>query len=221
MDVFHLLVATLIGAAPIVCGTPVESTAGGYGSYGGGPAPSERVTRDGAALSVDTTLGDRQFTTILSRYDASTLALLSVKMHASCCGSEWSASVTKNADDTYDIETQELMEGNDVLRKSRPHLHVQPHVPITVGGYFFVPFLQHAARASQIARIDLDSAQVQYLTIEPVASPDFPDGVPHADRAERITDGRSTTLLWFNPCTFTLDAYGQPNSVATVRHALI
>lgn len=217
---FHPFFVALVVAASVTCGTAVESSAGGYG-YGPGPAPFENVSISNGVITVDSALGDRQFTTILSRYDAKDMTLLSADMHASCCGSSWSASVRRGADGTYDVETEGSTFADDVIKTSRPHLHIDSQIPVVIGGLFFAPFLQHATHASRLARIDLDSAQVRYLTIEPAPAVAVPSGVPNVDRVELTRDGDVTTVMWFNPCTFTLDAFGTLDGVSVVRRALI
>lgn len=216
------LALLLLAAAP--CGVNVvSSSAGTYGAAGmGGPAIEETVTQDGDVLTVAQGLGDRMFTTITSRYDAKTLTLLSASRHASCCGSYWESSVTRNADGSYDIESVMSMpspDNKDVLKESRPHFEPFGNAPLLVGGYFFVPWIYHVRKTTQLAYITFDPLRVQYIGIEPAGNTP-PEGVPARDKALRVDSmpGRQT-ILWYEPCTFALDAYQLNGGRLIIRDA--
>lgn len=218
------LLATALLAATGPCGTAVGSSAGAYG-LGPGPLPNESVTSDGKVLTVYQTLGDRMFTQITSVYDPETLTLMSSERRASCCLTTWHSTIARNADGTYDIESRTVApspDGKDERRGSSPHLQLQNDYPIIVGGFFFVPWIRHVTKTSEIVRIDVDPLRVQYLAVRDVSPSPYPEGVSAHDKALLVTASPGqATRLWYDPCTFMLDAYGVNNSSAVVRSTLL
>lgn len=222
-----LFAILLIGAAH--CGTAAGSSAGSYDYPGAaGPAPTENVTSDGKIVTVSQALGDRMFTTNTSTYDSKTFALLSSKQHASCCGSYWNSTVTRNTDGTYDVEA-ELMSAApvgkppDVYKESRPHWNLQGDTPIIAGGLFFVPFLYHMTHAFTIAHLSFSPVKIDFLSVRETPAAPYPDHVPAHDKALLLTTtpNEPAITIWYDPCTFTLDAYGSRNGRVTVRSALL
>lgn len=219
-----LLALALLGAT-LRCGTVTASSSNAYGLAEGAPSPSESIASDGKVITVDTTLGDRMFTVITSQYDAATLTLLSADRHASCCGSSWRSSIARSADGSYDVESQTLLpsqDGKDALNENRPHFEPDANRPIVVGGLFFVPWLHHATNAPEMVQIAFDPLRTNYLSISDAAAAPYPEDVPTHDKALTvISTANQTTTLWYDPCTFTLDAYGTRNGSIVVRRALI
>lgn len=218
------LLATALLAAAGPCETAVGSSGGAYG-LGPGPFPSEWVTSGGKELTVYQTLGDRMFTQITSRYDSATLKLMSSERRASCCLTTWLVTVARNADGTYVIESRTVAPstgGNEERRESSSRLRLRNDDPIIVGGFFLVPWIRHVTKTSEIARIDVDPLRVQYLAVRDVLPSPYPDGVSVHDKALLVTAARDqATLLWYDPCTFTLDAYGANSNSAVVRSTLM
>lgn len=222
MKALYPLVALILLAATPPCGTATGSSAGLYG-FGPAPPSHEDVTYDGKVLTVHQSLGDRMLTGIDSAYDASTLTLLSSESHASCCGTYWHSTITRNPDgSSYDLESETTMpapNGDDVYKESRPRWPSPRHAPIIVGGWFFVPWLRHATHASSIVRIAFDPLRVQTLNVSDAIHAPRPYGVPSQDKALLVAAVDQTTTLWYDPCTFTLDAYVVNGSVI-LRRAL-
>lgn len=219
---YPLLALLLIGAAG-PCGTAVRSSAGSYGYLGGfGPMPAESVASDGNVLTVDQALGDRMFTVITSTYDAKTLRLLSSKRHASCCGSYWNSTVTRNADGTYDVEAQTAA-GEDVYTESRPHMLAGQNEPVNIGGFFFLPFMYHVTHAADVLNLSFSPIQTDDLSIRETAAAPYPDNVPPHDKALVATSmlTQRSTILWYDPCTFALDAYGTRGGRIMVRTGVL
>ena len=217
------LLALLVIGATGPCGTAVRSSAGSYGYLGGGgPPPTESVTTDGNVLTVDQALGDRMFTVITSTYDAKTLTLLSSKRHASCCGGYWESTATRNADGTYDVEARSGA-GEDVYRESRPHMRVAGTEPVNIGGFFFLPFMYHVTHAADILQIGFSPIQADDLRIGETAASPYPDNVPTHDKALVVSSAvtQRSTILWYDPCTFALDAYGTRGGRVMVRTAAL
>ncbi|HET9097658.1 MAG TPA: hypothetical protein VFN37_13440 [Candidatus Baltobacteraceae bacterium] len=224
MKALYPLLALLLMGATGPCGTAVRSSAGSYGYLGGGfgPAPSENVTSDGNVVTVDQAMGDRMFTVITTRYDAKTLTLLSSKLRASCCGSYWNSSVTRNADGSYDVEAQ-MTSGEDVYKESRTRMHVAANEPINIGGLFFLPFMYHATQAAEILQVDFSPIMTGYLRVQQTAAAPYPANVPAHDKALIVTSMRTrrSAILWYDPCTFALDAYGTRDGRVEVRTAVL
>lgn len=222
MKVLILLLSVVLAAASPRCGTPAASSAGDYG-FGQGPPPGETVTVDGSVLTVTETFGDRMFTQIVTRYDAATLMLISAERTASCCMTFWHSSISRNADGSYDLESVTNLpssQNDDVFKESRPHFRVLGNAPIIVGGLFFIPWIYHVTHASEVARIDFNPLHVEYLSISGTSPSPYPEDVPNSDKALKVSASGQQTTLWYDPCTFTLDAY-QSNGYALVRHALL
>ncbi len=213
------LALILLAVSP-PCGTPAASSAGEYGFNE--PAPSEVVTVNRNVITVDQALGDRMFTTIETRYEVRTLTLLASKRHADCCGMYWDSSITRNADGSYDLEAQIVPgpHGNAVYKESKPHFHPRDNAPIIVGGFFFTPWIYHVTHAEHVARVLFDPLRVEYFVISATQPSPYPDNVPTRDKALRISAGNQQTILWYDPCTFALDAFGGYGGAA-VRRALL
>ena len=219
------LALTLLGAsAP--CGTSPIS-AGSYGYLGdGGPAPAEWVTVDRGALTAHQVVGDRMFTDITATYDAKTLALTSLRRHASCCGSYWQSSVSRNADGTYDVEAQMSSPSpktDDLYKESRPHMFVAAGTFINTGGFFLVPWAYHVMQLSQILELSFSPLRTDYLSVSQTPAAPYPDNVPTRDKALELNQAvpRQSITLWYDPCTFTLDAYGSRENLVWVRTAVL
>lgn len=212
--------ALILLAVSAPCGTPAASSAGEYGFNE--PAPSEAVTVSGNVITVGQALGDRMFTSIESRYDARTLTLLSSKRRADCCGMYWNSTVTRNADGSYDIEAQAVPGPHDseAYKESISHFRAQENAPIIAGSFFFIPWIYHVTHAAHVARVMFDPLRVEYLAISATSPSPFPDSVPTHDKALRISAGNQQTILWYDPCTFALDAFGGYDG-AVVRRALL
>lgn len=220
-----LLALTLLGAtAP--CGT-APASAGTYGYLGyGGPPPVESVVSDAREITVSQGLGDRMFTQIVATYERKTLTLLSLKRHASCCGSYWEATLLRNSDGTYAVEAQMTWpspNGQDIYKESRAHMYVPPDAIINSGGFFFIPWIYAKKHASEVLELSFSPLRTDLFAITQTPAAPFPENVPVRDKALLLkpTAGGSAITLWYDPCTFTLDAYGSPDSVVHVRTGLL
>ena len=158
---------------------------------------------------------DRSFTTTLSRYDAKTLALRSASQHASCCGDDWTSNLTRNGDGSYTAAsshrafTPRQNEGRAAIK--REWLNPRNAI-IVVNALGLVPWIYHVTHPRSLESVTLPSLFNDKTTsemldvIQPVYVP-TPAGVPNSDLALRLVNKfGGTTTLWYNPCTFVLDA---------------
>ncbi|HEV3153977.1 MAG TPA: hypothetical protein VGZ02_09255 [Candidatus Baltobacteraceae bacterium] len=170
-------------------------------------------------MTVQQALGDRMFTTITAAYDAKTQALAYLKREANCCGSYWFSSVTRNADGTYDIEAQ-MTSGQGVYKESRSHFNGGTAL-INAGDFFIVPWMYHVTHIAQIVELSFSPIRTDLIRPEETAAAPFPEGVPSHDGALllRGVDNKPMGTLWYDPCTFTLDAYKLGAGTVWVRTA--
>ena len=214
------ILAVLIFAVLGPCATGPAS-AGSYGYSGQAPEPSESVTANGGRVVVHETLGDRMFTNFVSIYDAKTMTLLSSTRQASCCGSSWNASLDRSWDGTYSIKAQEFT-GDGVYEESLTHFDAGK-TPVVVGGLFLVPWLYHVTKAPQLLQINFSPIRTDLLSVSEATAEPFPESVPKSDKALEVktSDRKTVTTLWYDPCTFTLDAYGTRGGKIEIRNALL
>jgi hypothetical protein len=215
-----LLALLLLGASPACPTAPLSAGIYGYLGYVA-PPPEESVSIDAQRTTVSQALGDRMFTAITATYDAKTFALLSLHRHASCCGSAWSSDVSRNADGSYDIEAQ-MRSGPDVYKESRTHFD-PVNAEINAGGFFIIPWVYHVNHVPQIVQLTFSPIHADFFTIEKADAAPYPDDVPNGDNALvlKASDGKPAMTLWYDPCTFTLDAYGSREGVVWVRTAAL
>lgn len=225
MKGWSLLLAIGLLATHGACGDPAASSTGTFGVGAGVPLPSESVSSDGHTITVDESFGDRMFTTVTSRYDAKTFQLLSSERHASCCGAYWKSSIERNGDASYDIESKTFppsRDGKDFLLESRPHFETEANRPLIAGSLLFVPWLYHATHSNDLVRISFDPLRTDYIIIADVPGAPYPDGVPSHDKALSVTSiSDRPTTMWYDPCTFIVDAYGNRGGSVTIRTALV
>ncbi len=217
-----VLASLWLAAAP--CGTTPPIGSSEYGFSTGVPRPGITVTRNGSVLSVVEAFGDRMFTVIRSTYDATTLTLLNSDRHADCCGSAWQSTISRNPDGSYDVEAQTWglsMDNRDVLKESRPHLSVPPNERLVVGMLLLVPWIYHKTGEKEFETIDFNPLRSRIVDITEVAAAPYPSGVPARDHALRLSSWSQPAMtLWYDPCTFAVDAYGRSSDNAIIRSSL-
>lgn len=211
-----LLALALLGAYARCPTAPLSAGIYGYLGYDG-PSPVESVSVDAGRINVRQALGDRMFTALDATYDGKTLALLSMRRHASCCGSSWTSDVRRNADGTYDIEAQ-MRSGEDVYEERRTHFN-PGNAEINAGGFFIIPWVYHATHVPQIVQLSFSPIRMDFLWVENADAAPYPALVPERDKALvlKTLDHKSAITLWYDPCTFTLDGYGSRAGVVWVR----
>jgi hypothetical protein len=202
-----ILAVALIAVTP--CGTASPPVGRWTYRVADGPAPSGTIRLDGPAIVVSDFASDRAFTTTISRYDAKTLRLISVKQHASCCLTTWNASIVSDSNGAYLITTA----------SGRKHL-AGTREPIVVNAPELLPWLFHRTGAGSMVAISLpnissNGVRVGSIGISEVSNETRPTGVPRFDRALRVTaDSGGPTILWYDSCTFVVDAIVKSGSLA-------
>lgn len=220
MRTLFLLLALLLIAASPPCGAPSASSAGNYGT---GTGAREEVTSSDNVLTVDEDLGDRGLTHIVSRYDAVMLRLLSSERTAGYAGRQFVSTISRNTDGSYDLESTTVLntsQPDDVYNESRPHLKVPADTPVIIGGFFLIPWIYHTKHPSRFLEIGFDPLRADYLSVSDASPSPYPDAVPHRDKALRVSAVGPDTTLWYDPCTFALDAY-RSGGYLIVRSALL
>jgi hypothetical protein len=170
---------------------------------------------EAGAIVVSDFAADRAFTSTSSRYDATTLALLSVNQEASCCGNRWTAALTRAADGSFDADVSRMVPvpGQAMLVEKHDRVHIPPTGRITiVSAMALVPWVYHQLNPTAVETLLLPGSQTdaidsQTSIIAQADDEDRPPAVPARDRALRLAPKRgSTTVLWYDPCTFVVDA---------------
>lgn len=81
-------------------------------------------------------------------------------------------------------------------------------MPIAVRSLFLVPWIYHRTHARFIGVLSFQPIRVDSADIIATANAARPVGVPADDLALAVTERtRGTTVLWYDPCTFVVDAY--------------
>ena len=220
-----VLAVVLVAAAPC---QPVGPPTGRWTYHVPfGPLPSTSIQVNGALIVVSDFAGDRALSSTMSRYDAKALNLLSAEQHASCCGGEWSATVTRGADG-YDVVAKRFAQTAPGKRKETTS-HVRLPLtdrPVIVNAMALLPWTYHMTHARFVESISLPDASIdsigsQTLAIVDVADSATPASLPVRDRALRVTrESGDATVLWYDPCTFLVDAFESRTSLV-VRSDLI
>lgn len=211
----------MAGTAP--CGTGLPVSYAVYESQNTfGPPPSVTISSSSKLLTVTEVLGGRTSTRIVSHYDTDTAALVSSERNASCCLTYWHSSIMRNPDMTYSVasEVREPSADNkDIQSESRPRIEIPKTYTLITGGYFVLPWVRHRTHGSKIAEIEFDPLRVRYLLVRDNVLTQHPPGVPISDRALSVGAEGETTLLWYDPCTYTVDAYSLSDGKVFVRQA--
>jgi hypothetical protein len=222
-----VLVVALVAATPCRPASPPTGR-WTYNRFTGVPQPSASIKREETAIVVYDFAGDRAFTSTTSRYDAKSLDLLSADQHASCCVGEWSATVTRGADGSYDVVTKRLAQlGPGKPKETFGHVRLPPtDRPLIVNAMALLPWIYHVTHARLMESISLpnlsiDSVGSQTLGIVEAADEARPSSLPAGERALRVTrESGNATVVWYDPCTFVVDAFESPASLV-VRSDLI
>jgi hypothetical protein len=212
-----LLAIALVAASP--CATSAPS---GRWTFGprivGAPQPATSIEHAAASIVVSDFAGDRAFTSTTSRYDAVSLALLSGDRHASCCAGEWNATVTRDADGSYDVLTRQLTPGDAGTMKTisqRAHLP-RPARPLVLGATPLLPWIYQVTHARSVDMLELPGPSRTSVVAETVdlAEADgdaSPAGLAAGERGLRLTwKSKDSIVLWYDPCTFVVDAIQSP-----------
>jgi hypothetical protein len=232
LDLSRYTIGLVLGVV-LVAATPCRPASPPTGTWTytrsiGRPQPSASIKREGRAIVVHNFAADRAFTSTTSRYDAESLDLVSVVQHASCCAGEWSATVTQSADGSYDVVTKRFTQpGNGKLKETLGHVRLpRTDRPLIVNSIALLPWIYHATHARSVESVSLpdlaiDSVRTQTLGIAEVAGEARPSGLPAGERALRVTrESGDATVLWYDPCTFVVDAFKIGTSIV-VRSELI
>lgn len=193
------LAIVLIAATPCTSSPPVGRWQ--YGASAGVPVPSASIVRQGDEIVVTEFAADRAFTTTTSRYNAETFVLIAADRHASCCGSDWKATLTRNPDGSYRVDAS-----GHATAVVRPKSGT-----VVVDADALVPSM-YAAGIRTIDRIVLpgpqsDTTSIATLDLDAFAGKPVSATVPSGDRAIRMSSQSGTaTVLWFDPCTLVLHA---------------
>lgn len=178
----------------------------------------------GNIVLVDENLGDRMFTSTLTAYDLQNqLHLRSVKQSQSCCGMSRSVTVNTNVDSTYNVQTQYFFNTGtaDRAAKRRPHLAYRGDGPLLVGSIAPIPWLFVVKHSVAFSLLTFFPVAITQYRIEYAASRPSLDGLPDSDQGItiRTSTNRDSTTLWFNPCTYVIDAYQSGDGGVLVREA--
>lgn len=212
-----VMILCCMGAAPCGTGPPI-----GTWTYGlQEPKPSFSIAQRGNVLSVNEAFGDRMFTVFRSTYEADSLRLLTSDRHASCCGEYWNSTIRRNNDGTYDVEAQTNLTSTDVLTESRPHYQSYGRL-IVAGTLLLTPWVYAKTHTQYIQTVTFDPLSIRDVAITETPAMPYPNGVPKADHAIKLTAfGQPPNIVWYDPCTFVVDAYGRSADHAWVRTSLI
>lgn len=186
-------------------------------------SPEARTVRvaagSGGIVTVSEQSFDRMFTGSTATYDLATRMLLSGSIHASCCGGRWTSTVARNGDGTYDVT--KVTDTFNLTDAEHMHYHgLPPGAFVTFGSDRLIPWIVAKQHPAQIYAIDINPLHFRQLTVaDSHLAP--PAGVPKGDRVLAMSSwdspqGKRTTYLWYDPCTFSVDAEG-----SDAEHALI
>ena len=170
---------------------------------------------DGTITETDF-LGDRMFTLAEGTYDAS-FVLQRSSSHSSCCGGHWSQSLVRNSDGTYDFSS----ESAGPTGTHTEHLKYQPTgIGIMYDGIGLLPWMISKTHATHVSSMSFNPTSVQQEAIS-TAHIDPPDGVPRGDATISVQssiDGKPfIRSIWYDPCTFVVDAWTAGPSTVYVR----
>lgn len=174
--------------------------------------PTYSVQRDASEVRVGDMAGDRMFTDSRATYDDTTLALLSYRSHASCCGGTWTSSLTRAEDGSYTIRAQSDGPAGIYTEQLRRYSAQPDTVLIAGAGYDLLPWL--LAKRPKAHFLQLRVGPIAWAPLEVhAAGVPRPAGVPVGDRTLEIVTRdaagiNQVSYLWYDPCTFVLDAEG-------------
>lgn len=179
------------------------------------------ISQHGGILSVDEAFGDRMFTSVRSTYDAGTLSLLTSEREANCCGEYWKSTMRRNNDGTYDVEAETDVTQSDVLTESRPRYQSYGRA-IVAGMLLLTPWVYYKTHSQYVTTITFDPLRIRDIAITEVPAAPYPEDVPTRDLALKLTPfGKSPMTIWYDPCSFVVDAFGSSADNAQVRSSLI
>ncbi len=174
--------------------------------------PTYSVQHSGSDVRVDDMVGDRMFTNSSATYDTTTLSLLSYRSHASCCGGRWTSSLARAADGSYTIRSETDGPSGIYTEQLRRYTAPPDTVLVAGAGYDLLPWL--LARHPHDHFLQLRVNPIAWTAMEVhAAHVPTPEGVPVGDGALEIVTHvapgeQQTSYLWYDPCTFVLDAEG-------------
>lgn len=173
------------------------------------PGVTASVDRTATAIGIREALGDRAFTTIDESYDPHSFALLSATRHASCCGSSWDSTVTRNGDGTYAIENRrDGPFGTYTERLERAK--IPPDAAILIGNQLLAPAIVERGRHTLLLLAFEPIRLIAETVVRAPRAVDPPARVPPADRLMALQElrfeGSVVTYLWYDPCTLRVDA---------------
>jgi hypothetical protein len=186
-----------------------------------GPYSALRAQPDGAIVA-SYFAGDRMFTHEEATYDPKTLALRSATKHASCCGATWQGTVTRNDDGTYDITAGR--EGPDrSVYSEELKTYTLPPESLLITGAASLPWMIAQTHVSSVYAVRYDPIRVQPEVVS-VAKLVPPSGVPKGDVALVVRNyndqGPVEAYLWYDPCTYVVDAWGPDPDHVTLRSGI-
>lgn len=119
------------------------------------------------------------------------------------------------------ISNRKRFREKDVHNERRSHFNAGG-ATLSAGGFFIVPWMYNAG-VHRILELHFSPIRADVLRIKKSMPAPYPDGVPATDAALTLKGAGGTSLvtLWYDPCTFTLDAYGSRENLVRVRTALV
>src|SRR5262249_23149660 len=111
---------------------------------------------------------------------------------------------------TYHIETQlHGSPNNDVVRQSRPQFAYTGEAPLIVGPFTLAPWLYSERNVKSLSALTFFPIGVRTYALERAPSTSRPGQLPKSDLGIvlKATDAQGDTTLWYDPCTYVVDAY--------------